>query len=185
MSYHKLKICKHNVGSPWKLQEEVLEYIDAVSNDNPVMAANELSDLYGVIEEEAKKYGLTMDNLKTMSDLTKQVLNDKLKMPHDILDDKKSCEESIDSHIYLDIAKKYEYLRAESRFGENEGFDKDKFKEYCDIMRDETNKAREFIQSQPDNVEFEYMGHRYTKNISVDDPEMIYSLLVSGHHFDD
>ena len=22
-------------------------------------------------------------------------------------------------------------------------------------------------------------------NISVDDPEMIYSLLVSGHHFDD
>ena len=112
-------------------------------------------------------------------------LNDKLKMPHDILDDKKSCEESIDSHIYHDIVKKYEYLRNESRFGENEGFDKDKFKEYCDIMRDETNKAREFIQSQPDNVEFEYMGHRYTKNISVDDPEMIYSLLVSGHHFDD
>ena len=58
MSYHKLKICKHHVGSPWKLQEEVLEYIDAVSNDNPVMAANELSDLYGVIDEEAKKYGL-------------------------------------------------------------------------------------------------------------------------------
>ena len=75
MSYHKLKICKHHVGSPWKLQEEVLEYIDAVSNDNPVMATTELSDLYGVIEEEAKKYGLTMDNLKTMSDLTKQVFN--------------------------------------------------------------------------------------------------------------
>lgn len=73
MSYHKLSICKHAVGSPWKIQEELLEYIDAVATDNPVMAAQELSDLYGVIELEAKKYGLTMDNLKTMSDLTNKV----------------------------------------------------------------------------------------------------------------
>lgn len=73
MTYHTLPICKHQMGSPWKIQEELFEYIDAVGTDNPVMATQELSDLYGVLEAEAKKYGLTMDNLKTMSDLTKKV----------------------------------------------------------------------------------------------------------------
>lgn len=112
-------------------------------------------------------------------------VNGKLKIPHNILDDKKSCQESIYSKIYQDIAKKYEYMRIESRFGENEGFDKDKFKVYVDITRKESNDALNFINDQPDNVEFEYMGKTYIKNIPIDDPEMIYSLLLTGCHFEE
>ena len=52
MSYHKLKIHKHAVGSPYKIQEEFLEYIDAIATGNNVMAVQELSDLYGCIENE-------------------------------------------------------------------------------------------------------------------------------------
>lgn len=73
MSYHRLTITKHQHLSPWKIEEEMLEYIDALSNDNPIMAVQELSDLYGVIETQAKLLGVSMDNLKTMSDLTKSV----------------------------------------------------------------------------------------------------------------
>lgn len=74
MSYHKLKIHKHSVDSPYKLQEEFLEYIDAIATGNNVMAVQELSDLYGCIENEVQKLGMTVDHLKTMSDVTKGVL---------------------------------------------------------------------------------------------------------------
>lgn len=75
MSYHKLKIHKHSVDSPYKLQEEFLEYIDAIATGNNVMAVQELSDLYGCIENEVQKFGMTVDHLKTMSDVTKGVFN--------------------------------------------------------------------------------------------------------------
>ncbi len=73
MSYHKLGIAKHQVGSPYKLQEEFLEYIDAVATGNKIMAIQELSDLYGCLESEASKYGISVSDLKVMSDLTKSV----------------------------------------------------------------------------------------------------------------
>lgn len=73
MSYHRLTITKHQHLSPWKIEEEMLEYIDALSTNNPIMAVQELSDLYGVIEIQAKSLGVSMENLKTMSDLTKSV----------------------------------------------------------------------------------------------------------------
>jgi hypothetical protein len=41
------------------------------------MAAVELSDLYGAMEEFAKKhFNLTMEDVKKMSDKTKQAFND-------------------------------------------------------------------------------------------------------------
>ena len=56
MSYHKIKIHKHSVESVFKLQEEFFEYLDAVANSNPIMAVQELSDLYGCLENEITKY---------------------------------------------------------------------------------------------------------------------------------
>ena len=73
MSYHKLNIHKHSVNSPYKIQEEFLEYIDAIATGNKVMAIQELSDLYGCIENEIKKYGMCIADLKIMSDLTREV----------------------------------------------------------------------------------------------------------------
>ena len=73
MSYHKLKIHKHAVGSPYKIQEEFLEYIDAIATGNKVMAVQELSDLYGCLENEVSKLGMTVEDLKVMSDATKKV----------------------------------------------------------------------------------------------------------------
>lgn len=37
MSYHKLPINKHAVGSPHKIHEEFLEYLDAVATGNKIM----------------------------------------------------------------------------------------------------------------------------------------------------
>lgn len=74
--YHKLKIHKHSVTSPFKILEEFLEYIDAVSTNNRIMAVQELADLYGCIENEAIKHKLSMNDLKVMSDLTKKVFSD-------------------------------------------------------------------------------------------------------------
>lgn len=71
--YHKLKLMKHSNSSLWKIEEEMLEYIDAISTNNKVMAIQELSDLFGVIEDQANKMGITIEELKTMSDLTKSV----------------------------------------------------------------------------------------------------------------
>ena len=73
MSYHKFKIHKHSYKSPFKIQEEFFEYIDALSTNNKIMAAQELSDIYGCVENEAAKIGLTVNDLKIMSDLTKDV----------------------------------------------------------------------------------------------------------------
>ena len=73
MSYHKIKIHKHSHKSPFKIQEEFFEYLDALSTNNKIMAAQELSDIYGCIESEAAKIGITINDLKVMSDLTKDV----------------------------------------------------------------------------------------------------------------
>lgn len=85
MSYHKLKIHKHAVGSPYKIQEEFLEYLDAVATGNKIMAVQELSDLFGCIEVEIKKYGMTIEDLKVMSELTKEVFATGARVNEDFL----------------------------------------------------------------------------------------------------
>lgn len=75
MSYHKLKIHKHSIESPYKIQEEFMEYIDSIATGNSVMAVQELSDLYGCLEREISKFGMSVAHLKIMSDLTSEVFN--------------------------------------------------------------------------------------------------------------
>ena len=86
MSYHKLNIHKHSVNSPYKIQEEFLEYIDAIATGNKVMAIQELSDLYGCLENEIRKYGMNIKDLKTMSDLTKEVFKSGTRTQENFLD---------------------------------------------------------------------------------------------------
>lgn len=87
MSYHKLKIHKHHHNSPYKIQEEFNEYIDSLATNNKVMAIQELSDLYGVIENEAEKFNLTMNDLAIMSNVTKQVFESGYRQSNDSLYD--------------------------------------------------------------------------------------------------
>ena len=86
MSYHKLNIHKHSVNSPYKIQEEFLEYIDAIATGNKVMAIQELSDLYGCLENEIRKYGMNITDLKVMSDLTKEVFKSGTRTQENFLD---------------------------------------------------------------------------------------------------
>lgn len=59
MSYHEMNITKHSHTSPYKLIEESQEFIDALAHGNPIMAIQELSDLYGCIKRETEKLGFT------------------------------------------------------------------------------------------------------------------------------
>lgn len=95
MSYHKLKIHKHAVGSPYKIQEEFLEYIDSLATGNLVMAVQELSDLYGCIETEIQKFGMTVQELKVISDLMKEVFDSGTRQSEDLLSYLKRESDSI------------------------------------------------------------------------------------------
>ncbi|QXM18482.1 hypothetical protein Phab24_id036 [Acinetobacter phage Phab24] len=95
MSYHKIKIHKHNVESIFKLQEEFFEYLDAVANNNPIMAVQELSDLYGCLENEITKYGMSMEDLRKMSDLTKSVFTSGFRKVTPMIEYLKNNSESI------------------------------------------------------------------------------------------
>jgi predicted house-cleaning noncanonical NTP pyrophosphatase (MazG superfamily) len=72
-NYHQLKIDKYPHNSPFKLAEESLEFIDAISSNNKIMAIQELSDLYSVIRENAKSLGFSMKDLEIMADTTESV----------------------------------------------------------------------------------------------------------------
>ena len=52
--------------------EELEEYMDAVDQHCKIMAMHELSDVYGALEALAEKHSLTMEDLKSMSDITKR-----------------------------------------------------------------------------------------------------------------
>jgi hypothetical protein len=76
VGYHKVKIEKGRVGEYSKIREEFDELTDAVGQDNKVLIICELTDIVGAIEEYAKKFGLTLDDLKKFSDLTKSAFNE-------------------------------------------------------------------------------------------------------------
>lgn len=75
MSYHNIKIPKTHHTSHFKIQEEVMEYLDAISSGNKIMAIQELSDVYGCLENLTHSLGYSVDDLKVMSDTTKRVFN--------------------------------------------------------------------------------------------------------------
>jgi hypothetical protein len=72
MSYHLAIIKKGILGKSSKIQEELDELIDSEIQNNKIMAMVELSDLYGALEAVAVEYGLSMNDLKIMSEATKR-----------------------------------------------------------------------------------------------------------------
>lgn len=70
--YHLNEIKKGTLGELSKLEEELAEIKDAMEQDSKIMVQVELADLYGAMEAFAANYGLTMDDLKNFSDITKR-----------------------------------------------------------------------------------------------------------------
>lgn len=76
MGYHKNQIIKGTLGKISKVEEEIEEFKDAEEQENKILCVVELSDIYGALELVASTYGLTMDDLKKMSDCTKSAFQD-------------------------------------------------------------------------------------------------------------
>lgn len=72
VGYHTTTIPKGELGQLSKVQEELLEAIDAEAQGVKVMVHVELADVYGALEAVAERYGLTMEDLRAMSDVTKR-----------------------------------------------------------------------------------------------------------------
>jgi phosphoribosyl-ATP pyrophosphohydrolase len=70
--YHITKIPKGQLGHLSKIKEEILELEDAELQGSKIMIHVELADLYGAIEAYAERQGLTMNDLKYFSDITKR-----------------------------------------------------------------------------------------------------------------
>lgn len=77
MGYHKSFIPKGILTNISKIQEEYLEFIDANSQNNPVMELIELSDLLGAIEAYTKyHYNIDLNGLITMTRATQSAFKD-------------------------------------------------------------------------------------------------------------
>lgn len=77
MAYHQRVIRKGVFGEISKIQEELDELKDAEESGTKILAHCELADLYGAIRECAlRKYGLTMEDLRKMADLTESSFRD-------------------------------------------------------------------------------------------------------------
>ena len=77
MGYHKNKIPKGTLGEASKIEEEYLEFRDAMESENPVMALLELSDLLGAIESFTKNHhNLNIKDLLKMTYATKSAFED-------------------------------------------------------------------------------------------------------------
>jgi hypothetical protein len=72
--YHVREIPRGNFGHPSKIKEETEEFFDALEQGSSIMALIELSDLYGAIRGYLEQHhpGMTMDDLRLMSDITKR-----------------------------------------------------------------------------------------------------------------
>ena len=76
MGYHLAKIPKGEYGCMSKVEEEVAEFHDAQKQKCTIMMHLELSDIYGALEAVAESNGLSMNELKIMSDITKRAFRD-------------------------------------------------------------------------------------------------------------
>jgi len=76
VGYHLRPIPKGVLGQTSKIQEELDELVDAEAQGNKILAMCELADLYGALEVLAVRYGLTMDDLKSMADATARAFQD-------------------------------------------------------------------------------------------------------------
>ena len=76
MGYHLKEIKKGEIGEYSKVKEEFEELTDAFEQNNNVLIICELTDLIGAIEEYAKKFNLSLGDLKRFSDLTKSAFKE-------------------------------------------------------------------------------------------------------------
>lgn len=74
--YHKRKITKGVLGEASKVREELEEYEDAVEQGIHIMALVELSDVYGALKMLADSNGISMEELKKMSEATERAFKD-------------------------------------------------------------------------------------------------------------
>jgi len=73
VGYHLTDIPKGKVGEFSKIEEEVAELKDAITQSSKILELVELSDLYGAIELYLAKYhSLNMDDLAKMSQITQR-----------------------------------------------------------------------------------------------------------------
>lgn len=72
MGYHLRPIIKGTFGETSKIKEELDELEEAFEQDNKILALVEIADLYGALEAVAEKLGVTMDDVKKMSEATKR-----------------------------------------------------------------------------------------------------------------
>ena len=72
--YHITVIKKGELGEASKILEEVKELIDAENQHCKIMVLCELADIFGAIDAylEKKKYSVTLEDLITMSRITKR-----------------------------------------------------------------------------------------------------------------
>lgn len=73
--YHITQIAKGELGKSSKILEEVNELIDAEKQECKIMQLVECSDIYGALEAYINNMGLTMEDLKLFSNITKRAFN--------------------------------------------------------------------------------------------------------------
>lgn len=85
MGYHLRSIKKQKIGTIEKVLEEVEEYQDAMEQGCKIMALVELSDIYGALQLVAEKHNITMDDLKSMANITRRAFEDGSRKSSNIL----------------------------------------------------------------------------------------------------
>ena len=77
MGYHQKQIKKGVLGTVSKITEEYEEFMDGVSQNNPVLMLVELTDLLGAIEQfTVKNYNINLQDLVKMKDCTESAFLD-------------------------------------------------------------------------------------------------------------
>ena len=75
MGYHLREIERGVFGESSKVREETEEFLEALEQNNRLMALLELSDLIGAIEGYAEKNGSSLTELLVMKDATRRAFN--------------------------------------------------------------------------------------------------------------
>ena len=85
MGYHTKKIKRGEFGEVSKIQEELEELIDALDQNNKIMALCELSDMYGAMNGFLQKHyeGITIEDIAVMAEATKRAFEDGDRLPKD------------------------------------------------------------------------------------------------------
>lgn len=76
MGYHKTQIEKGTIGEFSKVEEEFNEFKDAHLYGNKPLEICEMADLIGAIEEYAKKFNITLVDLISFSQMTKEAFKE-------------------------------------------------------------------------------------------------------------